>query len=456
MRLLLFALLVAVANAQVNYNYGQVLQKSLLFYEAQRTGVLPANNRIPWRGNSFVEDKDTANGWDLSGGYFDAGDFVKFGFPGNGAITMLAWGMVDSADGYKKGNEWTNALAALKWGTDFLIKAHPTPNEFYVQVGDGNIDHSYWGRPEDWTTSNGPRPVLKANGTMPASEVCAETAAAFAASALVFRGEGDTAYANVLLQHARDLYNFATTVRGDYHVTFPELEEFYKSWSGYGDEFLWAAGWIWRATGEDSYQTDYNRWWTEFNLNYRPGEVSWDLKLAQAQTLLAKIDGDAKFVNAAKTFCDWVVYNATKTPRGLVFLSPWGSLRHASNAVFVCLQAANAGITPTVYRDFAKTQIDYMLGNSGRSFVCGFGQNPPTQPHHASSSCRDRPAPCDWSDFSKSGPNSQVLNGALVGGPDANDNYVDDRADYVMNEVTLDYNAGFQGAVAEMCLMYCP
>jgi len=74
---------------------------------------------------------------------------------------MMAWGMVESSEGYKKGNEWTNALAALKWGTDFLIKAHPTPNEFYVQVGDGTIDHNYWGRPEDWTTSNGPRPVFK-------------------------------------------------------------------------------------------------------------------------------------------------------------------------------------------------------------------------------------------------------------------------------------------------------
>jgi hypothetical protein len=35
-----------------------------------------------------------------------------------------------------------------------------------------------------------------------------------------------------------------------------------------------------------------------------------------------------------------------------------------------------------------------------------------------------------------------------VGGPDVNDFYVDDRADYVKNEVTTDFNAGFQSAVA--------
>ena len=47
-----------------------MLVKSLLFYEAQRSGKLPANNRIPWRGDSALGDKG-ANGEDLTGGYYD-------------------------------------------------------------------------------------------------------------------------------------------------------------------------------------------------------------------------------------------------------------------------------------------------------------------------------------------------------------------------------------------------
>ena len=39
-----------------------------------------------------------------------------------------------------------------------------------------------------------------------------------------------------------------------------------------------------------------------------------------------------------------------------------------------------------------------------------------------------------------------------MGGPDKNDNYEDDREDYVGNEVTLDYNAGFQSAVAYLMM----
>jgi len=47
-----------------------------------------------------------------------------------------------------------------------------------------------------------------------------------------------------------------------------------------------------------------------------------------------------------------------------------------------------------------------------------------------------------------SGPNPHILTGALVGGPDDTDKYEDSRKDYVHNEVAMDYNAGFQTAVA--------
>lgn len=134
------------------------------------------------------------------------------------------------------------------------------------------------------------------------------------------------------------------------------------------------------------YSSDYDKWWNEFNLSWRPSEASWDFKQAQAQALLAMVDRSDKYVDAARAFCDWVVDSAPKTPKGLVFLSQWGPLRHASNALFTCLAAAKAGINTDKYRTFAKQQIDYMLGNGGRSFVCGFGNNPPQRPHHASSS----------------------------------------------------------------------
>ena len=53
-------------------NYGEALRLSLLFYEAQRSGELPSDNRVPWRGDSSLGDVGN-NGEDLTGGYHDGG-----------------------------------------------------------------------------------------------------------------------------------------------------------------------------------------------------------------------------------------------------------------------------------------------------------------------------------------------------------------------------------------------
>lgn len=69
-------LVVGLASyAVANYDYADIIRRSLLFYEAQRTGILPANNRIPWRGNTFVTDRGV-NGENLSGGYFDGNNIL--------------------------------------------------------------------------------------------------------------------------------------------------------------------------------------------------------------------------------------------------------------------------------------------------------------------------------------------------------------------------------------------
>lgn len=122
-----------------------------------------------------------------------------------------------------------------------------------------------------------------------------------------------------------------------------------------------------------------------------------------------------------------------------------------ANAAFIALMAADLGIDTDSNKDWAEGQIKYMLGDNprGSSYVVGFGNNPPKQPHHKSSVCAPDLEKCDWGAFSDtSKDNYFTLYGALVGGPDASDNYVDLRTDYVMAEVTCDYNAGFQSAIA--------
>ena len=63
MQIWLLFCLIAVTSGQT-YDYKQVLEKSLLFYEAQRSGPLPDDNRIEWRGDSALDDIPV-------GGYYD-------------------------------------------------------------------------------------------------------------------------------------------------------------------------------------------------------------------------------------------------------------------------------------------------------------------------------------------------------------------------------------------------
>lgn len=69
---------------------------------------------------------------DLVGGYYDAGDNVKFGFPMAFTTTMLSWSVIEFG-GLMKG-ELQHAKEAIKWGSDYLLKATAHPDTIYVQV----------------------------------------------------------------------------------------------------------------------------------------------------------------------------------------------------------------------------------------------------------------------------------------------------------------------------------
>ena len=120
------------------YDYGQVLELSILFYEAQRSGKLPPNNRVQWRKDSALNDRGE-NGENLTGGWYDAGDYVKFGFPMAYSATVLAWGLIEYKKGYQAAGQYEIMLDSVKWATDYFIKAHTKKEEFYGQVSGLNL-----------------------------------------------------------------------------------------------------------------------------------------------------------------------------------------------------------------------------------------------------------------------------------------------------------------------------
>lgn len=424
------------------HDYREIIKLSLLFYEAQRSGPLPEDSRIPWRGDSALLDHGR-NGEDLTGGYYDASDFVKFSFTMAFTTTLLAWGLLSYKEAYQEAGQYEHALEAIKWASDYFIKCHVSPFEFYGQVGDFEIDHTFWGRPEELNMS---RPAYKIDIKHPGSDLAGETAAALAATSLAFRNIDDK-YSNLTLTHAKQLYKFATTYRGLYNEAIQGARKFYES-TDYGDELTWAAAWLYKATNDSEFIEESEQHYDSFRLKERPNEFFYNKKVAGVQVLLAELTKQQEYITATKSFCDFSVKRQKRTPKGLLYIDKFGTLSHAANVAFICLQAADLGISPSEYRNFAKEQLSYILGSAGRSYIVGYGKDFPKQPHHVASSCPDLPEKCDWTSFSNPGPNPQILYGALVSGPDENDYYIDVRDEYLFTEVSLDYNAGFQGICA--------
>ena len=433
-----------------DYNYGEALQKSILFYELQRSGKLPENTRCNWRGDSALTD-GADNNLDLTGGWYDAGDNVKFNLPMAYSAAVLGWSVIEDRKAYEESGQLEYMLGDIKWVTDYLIKCHPEDEVFYYQVGDGNADHSWWGPCEVMTMN---RPSYKVTKDNPGSAVVGEAAAALAIASIVFK-DTDKDYSKLCLDHAKSLYAFADSTRSDSGYT--AANGFYNSWSGFYDELSWAGCWLYIATDDSKYLDNAKSCFTKAGHDF-DWALCWDDVHIGAALMLAKITGEKTYKDEVQKHLDfWSCGTSdgkkiTYSPKGLAWLDQWGSLRYATTTAFVATVYSRWDGCPkdkiSVYWDFAVSQANYALGSSGRSYVVGFGENPPSHPHHRTSQgsyCDNMNEPSEF---------RHTLYGALVGGPDASDSYTDTVTDYCKNEVACDYNAGFTGLLAAMYSKY--
>src|SRR5574342_761967 len=230
----------AIPSAGPVFNYAEALQKAGWFYDAQRLGRLGPSNRVSWRGDSFLSDGADV-GLDLVGGFADAGDTIKATFPLVHSLTTLAWGMLEAPQGYTNSGQSSYLLSNLRWGMDYLIRAHPAANRLVTEVADPNLDHKLWAAAE---VQNYPRQTYTMGTSCWGADLGDSAAAAFAAASMVFRAS-DPTYANTLLTHAQQLWSTTETLpKSTYHTCTPIITDLYKSWSGFGDELVWGSLWL--------------------------------------------------------------------------------------------------------------------------------------------------------------------------------------------------------------------
>jgi endoglucanase len=510
------------------YSLPLALQESLYFYDAQKSGPARTDGDQPldWRGddapsdscvplqpmannvgtnmsaafiaaNRSVLDPGNTGCLNLSGGFHDAGDTVKFGLPQTYAASVLGWGMYEFPQAYTATGTWTHAMDEMKWFSDYFLRSTFLNSSgqvvaFAYQVGSGSVDHDFWGPSELESTTLYPRPAYFATSETPAADQTASAAAALAVESIL-TASSNPSYSAQCLKYAEALYTFALANPG-----IGYSGGFYNS-SGYLDKEAWAATWLYLATGTFSYineivSTDASGDYTGFlgdiienttDTWQNTWVMNWDTRWGGVFSLLDPIvAGNANVPTVVQSLVHYVNkwqvqywshvphdnpddtnFIAT-TPAGFSYLTSWGSARYNTAAQLEALvYRKNFPTDPdsVLFTDWAMGQMNYIMGDNPAnwSYIVGFGSTTPGVGSEVGGTATAASHP-HQGDAQGSLDNNQtdplndkhILWGALVGGPSATDEPDDVTTDFVLNEVAVDYNAGLVGALAGLYQYY--
>ncbi len=386
---------------------------------------------MPWIGEEIVIHMTYIyNGKtiDLTGGYHDAGDHVKFGLPEAYAAFVLNMSYDTDKVAYVSCGEADHLEMISTRFADYLVKCAVLSNDgstveaYCIQVGmgGGGYDHGYWGAPEDQPMGN--RMAYFSSASDPATDIVSLSAAALA---LHYKNFGGETYLNT----AKKLFSYAQSNTKNVGQIG---KDFYAS-SAWEDDYCLAAYLLYKITGENSYLTAFNEYANTNNAKKGWWPLGWD-NVAPA---LAYYKGDVSNLNNVMGIND-----GNSTYGGYRCVSSWGSARYNTSMQYTGLLADKLN-NSSDYAAWAEGQMKYLLGNNAgkQCFITGYNIYSPKYPHHRAAS--------GYTGGDK-GTTSQkyMLIGALVGGQKEDGSYTDSASDYTCNEVAIDYNATLVAAAA--------
>ena len=471
--------------------YQKALWMTTRFYGAQRSGVGPnwliadyeptqvandckGNLSAFVKGQSFIKDADGS--YDLTGGWYDCGDFATFGQTFFYSAYMLLLGYSEFPEGYDdyysfdyhgyiNAGDYTweggkgapdgipDILNEAKYATDFIIKAFRDSKTFYFQKGDGDADHQVWCTSPTKSTlpkskggeADGPRYFEKATGGE--TSMASLGGAALASMARLYK-KFDPEYAQQCLEKALVAYEYVTnTGKGNQNnCGFYGAKPRYET-----DEVIFFSE-LYRTTGDSQYlrkAEEACEWMNEsktYNYNY---SLCYNNTEDLACYLIASFGKDSEYSAKAMNALEFYVGTMYKPASGY-FLNKmygdWGVLRFPANQAFVYglynKLKGDDSINP-----YSLATVDYIIGknSSGYSFVVGLGSKFPVYPHHRNFYRVDNN---DEGSLPKLDATYKYVQlGYLVGGSLNPSTYSDNEKSYTSSEGGIDYNAGLVGAL---------
>jgi endoglucanase len=389
---------------------------------------------------------------DASGGWWDAGDYLKFVQTESYTTAMMLVGVRDFPNQMGTGSAAANFMAEARFGTDWLQKMwNDTSKTFYYQVGigDGNSqaisDHDIWRLPQADDTYQSctslyryicHRPVFintaGGAGATISPNLAGRMAAALAECYQVFRST-DPTYANQCLLSAEHIFDLANTAPSGNLLTvipfsfYPETE--------WRDDLELGATELYFAlhagslptglphTDPNFYLTAAAKWANAYITG--PGDAADSLnlydvtglahfELYRALTLAGNPTGlavtQAALLADLKKELDNAVTQAGKDPYGFGF--PWGvydTTSHGGGLVVMAAEYDNLTGSNT-YAPYANRWLANILGANawGTSLIVGDGS---TFPHCMQHQVTNLIGSLDGS--------APVLRGAVVEGPNS-------------------------------------
>ncbi len=474
------AMLTATAGSQINtapavdaateHDYGTALELGLYFFDANECGGEVDDNCLTWRGNCHMQDAtaslDNAQGLssasksaimaqnggsstvDVSGGYHDAGDHIKFSMTQGFAMTCLAWSYYSYPESYDETGSTDHLLHILRKSCDYFMKVTYLDDSGNVICGLGQVaaegeDHNTWTVPEDQTMT---RTTYWFDSSNPMADASGQMAASLASASIVFRQTGDTDYADECLKYAQALSKFTTQYCSTQNLGRGGM---YSS-SSQKDDAAFAELWVALAEGGGTLPSSYNPTYKLTNQGcYNNSEYdyymfTWDKVWSGYAALLCEVGYDSSKYAQELVF---EVNNSGGLNTSTYNTAGWGTSRHNCALQMMYMHAYmynNDSSIPAA----CKYQMDTILGNNNYnySFVIGYGDSWPVHVHH-------RAATADNGNSTSNPVMAHTLYGAMVGGVDSS-GYEDHTDKYQYTEPALDYNGCFALAIAALYDVY--
>ena len=267
----------------------------LEFMRQQRCGYNPFFDHVCHQKDGRVMDGPMPDSTyiDVTGGWHDAGDQLKYLITGSNATARMIMAYQHfplvfqdnfNALGQAGANKIPDVLDEAKWGLDWILRLHSAPGHLIHMVADDR-DHVGWKLPMYDPSNFGwgkdsyrvayfatgkPQGLGKYKSQATGiANVAGRSAAALALGYQVWKQKGyDPAFALNCLQSAEELYLMAKKQPGyqqgnSYGAPYRYNED---TWT---DDMEWAAVELYRATRKPSYLADAKNYATQ------TGELSW-------------------------------------------------------------------------------------------------------------------------------------------------------------------------------------